>query len=97
MTIFGIGVDIVLNSRMARILNASYAQRFLVKVLHPKEISEIESKKTFDQKVSYLATRWSYKEACVKACGKKELIFPKIYLIKDEDGKPTVVFEQENK
>jgi len=38
MKILGIGVDMVKISRFENILNASYKQRLIVKVLHKKEI-----------------------------------------------------------
>lgn len=42
--IFGIGTDIVSNARIAGILSSPIKQRFLNKVLHPKEIEEFNTK-----------------------------------------------------
>ena len=42
MKIIGIGVDIVSNQRMSKILNAPYAERFLEKTLHINEINHIK-------------------------------------------------------
>lgn len=97
MSIFGIGVDIVSNARLLKILQSTYSERFLHKVLHPSEIDEIKTKKDLETKATYLASRWCYKEACVKASGRRELIFPKMYLNKNELGKPFVIFIDENK
>ena len=42
--IIGIGTDIVEVSRMMRILEKPSRNRFLEKVLHPREIEELNSK-----------------------------------------------------
>ena len=97
MGIFGIGIDLVKNDRIRKILLSSYAERFLVKVLHRSELEEIKAKEQIEQRVIYLASRWSYKEACVKACGRRELLFPKMSLYKDNLGKPFIRFEDFNR
>lgn len=38
MRILGIGVDLVMNSRIEQILNKSYAERFIKKFLHEHEL-----------------------------------------------------------
>jgi len=96
MPIFGLGVDIVKTPRLLKILMSPYSERFLHKVLHINELEEIRSKASIEQKSIYLASRWCYKEACVKASGRKDLIFPKMFLVKDELGKPFVKFEDPN-
>ena len=97
MNIFGIGVDIVKNSRIKKILLSNYSERFIQKVLHPNEIQQLKDKGDVEQQTSYLASRWSFKEACVKATGRKDLIFPQMYLDKEPNGKPTVTFVMFNK
>jgi len=97
MSIFGIGVDIVKSARMKRILQSSYSERFLHRVLHPKEIIELKNRADIEQKTLYLASRWCFKEACVKASGRKDLIFPQMYLDKDPNGKPIPTFIEFNK
>jgi len=97
MNIFGIGVDVVKSARMKRILSSSYAERFLIKVLHPKEITELKGRGDIEQQTLYLASRWCFKEACVKASGRKDLIFPQMYLDKDPNGKPIPTFIDFNK
>lgn len=97
MSIFGIGVDIIKNPRIRNILLSNYSERFLNRVLHPKEITELKAKQDIDQQTLYLASRWSFKEACVKASGRKDLIFPKMYLEKEPSGKPIVTFIDFNK
>jgi holo-[acyl-carrier-protein] synthase len=82
MPIIGIGVDLVKNARIHKILTSNYAERFLHKVLHTSELEEINSRTDIASKTNYLASRWCYKEAAVKASGRRELIFPKMYLKK---------------
>lgn len=97
MSIFGIGVDIVKNARIQKILQSNYAERFLHRVLHPVEIQQIKDKGDIGQQTFFLASRWGFKEACVKASGRKDLIFPQMYLEKDTTGKPKIVFIDFNK
>jgi len=97
MNIFGVGVDLVKSSRIKKILLSSYSERFLHKVLHPKEITELKDKGDIDQQTHYLASRWCFKEACVKASGRTDLIFPQMYFEKELTGKPIPVFIGFNK
>lgn len=97
MNIFGVGVDLVKSSRIKKILLSSYSERFLHKVLHPREIVELKDKVDIDQQTLYLASRWCFKEACVKASGRKDLLFPQMYFEKEPTGKPTPVFIGFNK
>jgi holo-[acyl-carrier-protein] synthase len=45
----------------------------------------------------YLASRWAFKEATVKATGNKELVFSQMYLHKNNEGRPGIVFLDQNK
>ncbi|KAL4493665.1 hypothetical protein ABPG72_004158 [Tetrahymena utriculariae] len=96
--IFGIGTDIVSNQRMMKILQGTTRERFLNKVLNKIEIEEFNQKSTEEQKTQYLASRWAFKEAIVKASGRRELIFPQMYLVKSLDcPKPRLKIEETSK
>ncbi|KRX08796.1 4'-phosphopantetheinyl transferase superfamily [Pseudocohnilembus persalinus] len=82
--ILGIGTDITSVSRMKQILQKSYKQRFLVKTLNPIEIEQIEKKSNIDLQAQFLASRWAFKEAVVKATGRVDLVYPQMYLEKNE-------------
>ncbi|KAM3135295.1 hypothetical protein pb186bvf_012593 [Paramecium bursaria] len=79
MKIIGIGVDIVSNQRMQKILTAQYAERFLVKTLHVNEINHIKQMKANQEQ--FLASRWAIKESLVKASKNTDLIFPQIEIL----------------
>lgn len=81
----GIGVDIAQISRFKKIIKSKHCENFLRKVLHSKEIEEFKLLNE-DRKAVYLASRWCYKEALVKALGDKGLIFSSVRLVKDETG-----------
>jgi phosphopantetheine--protein transferase-like protein len=81
----GIGVDITKVNRFFNLIN-KYEKNFTHKVLHLKEINEYHKLTSINMKAKFLASRWSYKEAIVKASGNKQLIFSKIYLEKNLDG-----------
>jgi len=91
----GVGIDITKIPRFTRLINQKYFQNFLNKALHPKEIEEFHRLKTIELQSKYLASRWSYKEALVKATGNKKIIFSKVYLKKNEQGKPFIAFEND--
>jgi phosphopantetheine--protein transferase-like protein len=88
----GIGIDITHISRFKKIIQKSFFETsFLTKVLNVREQEEYNSKQTEDLKAIYIASRWSFKEALVKATGNKGLIFSKIYLTKAESGKYNLI------
>ncbi|CAK89475.1 unnamed protein product (macronuclear) [Paramecium tetraurelia] len=91
----GIGVDIVNNQRMLNIIKAQYAERFLVKVLHPSEIEQFKGKSTIQLQQQFLASRWAVKEALVKASSFKELVFPEVEICRKHD-KPNIVLHNTN-
>ena len=45
-----------------------------------------------------MASRWAFKEAVVKASGRRDLIYPQMYLKKEfgDTGKPSVILEDYN-
>lgn len=86
MKILGIGVDLVQNSRIQKVLSKSHARRFLDKVLSPQEIAHFDTLKLDKIQVQFVASRWAVKEATVKAIGRRELVFSEINIFKDEHG-----------
>lgn len=83
----GIGIDITHISRFKKLLNQKFFEKsFLNKVLTLKEIEEYHTKTTEDSKSIFVASRWSFKEALVKASNNKDLIFSKVSLRKEESG-----------
>jgi len=82
MGIFGIGVDIAHIPRFQAILSR-VRDRFLSKLLHPKEISQFHSLIPLRQP-QFVASRWAVKEAVVKSAGKR-LLFPEMQIAKSLD------------
>ena len=93
----GVGIDIAKIPRFNKLLKQKYINNFLNKSLHPNEIEEINKLKNDEMKAKFLATRWSYKESLVKATGDKGIIFSKVYLKKNENGKPFIEFDENYK
>ena len=91
----GVGIDIAKIPRFQKLINQKYFKNFINKALHRLEIEEMNNLKTEEQKAKFLASRWSYKEALVKATGNKHIIFSKTYLKKHTSGKPYICFEDE--
>ena len=89
--IFGIGHDIVENSRISFLLN-KYGQRFVTKILSSQE-QEIFLKRT--DKVNYLAKRFAAKESFAKACNtglRSPVLLTHISILNDALGKPVFQF-----
>ena len=63
MNIFGIGVDIVDNNRIKKLVKN---KKFINRICSSKEINNFKKK---NNKISYLSKRFSAKEAFVKALG----------------------------
>ena len=90
--IYGIGQDIVENSRISRVLDL-YGQRFIDKVLSKSEQLVYATRKN---KVQYIAKRFAAKEAFSKACGigfRKPILMPRISVLNTMSGKPEFVFD----
>lgn len=86
MKVLGIGVDLVQNSRIERVLSKSHARRFLTKVLNEEELTHYDTLRISRVQVQFVASRWAVKEAAVKALGRRNLIFNEMKIIKDEHG-----------
>lgn len=94
MSIFGIGIDIVQIDRMDRSIS-KYGDKFINKILHPNELVLIQ---TLKNKPRYLAKRFAAKEAFAKALGTgivEGVTLPRIEIINDELGKPTIHLHDE--
>ena len=89
MKILGIGVDIIQNSRIKKVIkNKSFVNRIFTK-------SEISSSKIRNYKTNYFAKRFAAKEAFIKSIGigiRKGINFKDIYVINDKSGKPNIKF-----
>lgn len=55
--IFGIGTDIIRNSRIENLLQRPYKKRFISRVLHSVEIEEFNNITSLKLQARYLASR----------------------------------------
>ena len=87
MSIIGIGVDIVNNNRLKRLIkNKSFIERIFTNY-------EQKSSKTLKNKLNYYSKRFAAKEAFSKATGlgiSKNLHFKNIEIKKNNKGKPSI-------
>ena len=94
MKIFGVGVDIVKNSRIKKsIINISFLNRVFTK-------DEILMSKKVKNKSSYFAKRFAAKEAFVKSLGtgfRNGFNFKDISVINDKLGKPSFLITKKIK
>ena len=94
MKIFGIGVDIVDNSRFKKL---SKKKNFINRICSRKELNLLRNKKN---KVLFLSKRFSAKEAFVKSLGsgfRDNLCFTDISVLNNINGKPYFSFNQKLK
>jgi holo-[acyl-carrier protein] synthase len=87
--ILGTGTDIVRTERMS-MLYKKYSKKLLAKILHKKEI-ELFNKLPISKQYSYIAKRFSAKEALVKSMGtgfNSEIFLSDICILNDKFGKP---------
>ena len=94
MKIFGIGIDIVDNNRFKKLFKKKH---FINRICSPKEINVLKNKKN---KISFLAKRFSAKEAFVKSLGsgfRNNLCFTDISILNDKKGKPYFLFNKKLK
>ena len=87
----GVGIDIVLVSRVEKILNSKNKDRFLNKIFSDKEISNSENKYNQSQ---YFSGRFAAKEAIKKALSsynKNNMhTFKSLEILNADNGKPYV-------
>ena len=87
MSIIGIGVDIVNNNRLKRLIkNKTFIERIFTNY-------EQKSSKTLKNKLNYYSKRFAAKEAFSKATGlgiSKNLHFKNIEIKKNNKGKPSI-------
>ena len=94
MKILGIGVDIVENSRITKLLN----NKLFIKRIFSN--SEILIAKNIKDKKSYYAKRFAAKEAFVKSIGtgfREDLNFKNLSIINNKLGKPSFVIDEKIK
>ncbi len=88
----GIGTDIVKISRIAEMYH-KFSDKFIVKILSSEEIKKFNGFSVKKKKISYLAKRFSAKEAFVKALGtgfRDNITFAKISVLNNKLGKPQI-------
>ena len=93
--IIGTGIDIVEINRFKKIKDLKGIAK---KILHTNELEEF-NKKAKDQTI-FLAKKFAFKEAFVKALGtgfRETYYLDRIEIIKDKLGKPSVVTHEEAK
>ena len=93
MELIGTGVDIVDNRRIRRI-HGRYPEAFAKRILHANELEEFSAD---PDKVLYLASRFSVKEAISKAFGlgmRGKMSWKNICITHDSLGKPVPDFEE---
>jgi len=87
----GVGIDIVLVSRVEKILNSKNKDRFLNKIFSDKEISNSEKKYNQSQ---YFSGRFAAKEAIKKALSSYNKnnvpTFKSLEILNADNGKPYV-------
>ena len=87
--IIGTGIDLVEIDRFKKIIDLTGVAK---KILHTNELKEF-NKKAKDQSV-FLAKKFAFKEAFVKALGtgfREPYYLDRVEIIKDKFGKPSVV------
>ena len=94
MSIIGIGVDIVNNNRLKKLIkNKSFIKRIFTN-------HEQKSSRKLKNKLSYYANRFAAKEAFSKASGlgiSKNLHFKNIEIKKNKKGRPTINLQPNTK
>ena len=91
MAIIGIGTDIVQISRIKRVFK-KYPKGFAERVLHKNELKILKHHKS---PTSFIAKRFSAKEAVAKALGTgiaKGVSFQNIEISSNDDGQPVLLF-----
>ena len=87
MSIIGIGVDIVNNSRLKKLLkNKKFINRIFT-------VSEQKKSNKLKNKINYFSKRYAAKEAFSKATGfgiSKKLHFKDIEIVNNKKGKPSI-------
>ena len=93
MELLGAGIDIVDVERIRTICERR-GSRFAAKLLHPREIQEMEESAN---QIAFIAKRFAAKEAAAKALGTgigKQLGFKDMYVEHDSLGKPLLIFTE---
>ena len=88
-----VGIDTIQINRIEQILE-KFGSRFIDKILHPLEIIAFNERKV--NRASYLAKRFSAKEAIAKALGVgigRLLTFEDMIILNDEFGVPKITID----
>ncbi len=88
--ILGIGIDLIKVARIEK-LYKRYKDKFALKILSEYEVMELNTMKSHNYAIQYLAKRFVAKEALVKAIGTgftKETLIRDITVKNDKRGKP---------
>ena len=88
----GIGCDILSINRIKNIVETTPA--FLKRIYSKAELEEYHHR---GDDVSYLASRFAAKEAIVKALSKYEHDLNSVEILNDDNGKPYVVIQNQNR
>ena len=99
--IYGIGTDIC-DIRRIRTSHERYAERFLARILTPKELEvfHFRSKRWPERGIRYLATRFSAKESFSKAFGlgmRSPMTWRSCEIVNAPSGEPKIVLYNELK
>eukprot|EP01129_Flabellula_baltica_P016299 TRINITY_DN8616_c0_g1_i1.p1 TRINITY_DN8616_c0_g1~~TRINITY_DN8616_c0_g1_i1.p1 ORF type:complete len:147 (+),score=31.01 TRINITY_DN8616_c0_g1_i1:50-442(+) len=101
ISVRGIGIDVVMNNRIERMLSLNHRDRFLEKALHQKERDIYYQKKSdkngIKSSTSFVASRWAAKEAIYKALNMEGVLFNEILVLKGERGAPVVEYTGKTK
>lgn len=96
MNIIGVGIDIIENERVRKVLE-KWPEAFRKKVFLPKEIEYCDQKKFFFRNY---AVRFACKEAAFKACGVgwgRFMGWLDVEVTRAPSGKPSLVFHGKGK
>lgn len=91
MKIVGIGVDLLALNRIEGLIKRRGIDPFARRILSEREKSMLSRT---EDKVSFLQSRWAFKEALYKAASaERRLKWSEVSVIRRKDGCPFVVFE----
>ena len=85
----GIGIDLLCMKRFAEFVNRRGIEKVAKRILSSSEIETLNEEK---DKINFLATRFSVKEAAYKAFYPKELTWKDISVVK-RNGKPFLLLD----
>lgn len=96
--ILGIGTDLCDIRRIEKLLGGDAAERFIERTFSLEEQGTASSRENGGLRAAAYAKRFAAKEAAAKALGsaiRGGILFTDIYVVNDERGAPSLVFENE--